>query len=144
MLYDLSNPYDLEKFIEAVRKARERKCRVELKQVRHRTLRQNNYLHLIVAYFAVRYGIGTDDAKQTYFKRLVNKDLFVRDTVLPDGTTRYVTRSTAELSTEEMTLAISRFRNWAAAGGIYLPEPFEEQAIFAAQKEIEQARQYDY
>lgn len=52
-------------------------------------------------------------------------------------------RSSANLTTAEMTQAIDRFRNWSASEcGIYLPSPNEED--FLQSIEVEMDRQSEY
>lgn len=52
-------------------------------------------------------------------------------------------RSSAELTTGEMTLSIDRFRNWSASvAGIYLPAANEQQALIYAQQEIERNKEF--
>ena len=80
--------------------------------------------------------------KDKYYKILCNKDIFVRE--VED---RYlgkikVLRSTSDLDTEEMTRSIERWRNWAAAEGIYIPSPDEHKAVL--QMEIELSRNKNY
>ena len=52
-------------------------------------------------------------------------------------------RSSAELTTAEMSLSIDRFRNWSASvAGIYLPSANEQQMLVYAQQEIERNREF--
>ena len=52
-------------------------------------------------------------------------------------------RSSAELTTGEMTLSIDRFRNWSASvAGIYLPSANEQQMLIFAQQEIERNKEF--
>ncbi|MBO8433177.1 MAG: hypothetical protein IAB08_07800, partial [Bacteroidetes bacterium] len=108
-----------------------------------RTLSQNSYLHVILAYFACQYGETVEYVKREYFKKLVNPATFIRereDRFL--GRIKYL-RSSADLTTEEMTLSIDRFRNWSGAQvGIYLPSPDEGRLISLMEMEIERNKQY--
>lgn len=70
-------------------------------------------------------GTGTTEAyaKEVYFKELANKDIFVRvtkDTLT--GQMVKTTRSTCDLTIDEMRKAITNFRDWALEQGYYLPE----------------------
>lgn len=63
----------------------------------------------------------------------------------PDRKGKEVTylRSSAELTTGEMTLSIDRFRNWSASvAGIYLPAANEQQMLIYAQQEIERNNEF--
>lgn len=143
MIYDLHNEYDLLKFDKYVEKLRNEGVVVEIKRKTKRTLAQNNYLHLILAYFGSQYGCGLDEAKLDYYKRLCNKDIFERTTTGRRGETITILRSSASLTTEELSLSIDRFRNWSASvAGIYLPDANEHQMLLYAQQEVERNKEY--
>ena len=116
MKYDLSNQSDRERLMEHVRQAVEkREGIVEFTaKKRQRSLPQNRYLHVILSYFASQYGESMEYVKEKFFKEVCNRELFyelVNDRIL--GYTERV-RSTADLTTEEMSLAIERFRDFCA------------------------------
>jgi hypothetical protein len=144
MLYDLKNPLQCENFKARVNKLYKEQKVVELTEKKPvRTIQQNRYLHLIIGFFASQYGCTLEYAKQNYFKKLCNKDLFVRETDDKFLGKIEILRSSASLDTREMTIAIERFRNWASAeAGIYLPSPNEEDMLNYAQQEIERYNQY--
>ena len=106
-----------------------------------RSIKQNSYLHLILGYFATQTGDTPEWVKQQYFKKLCNPDIFIgerHDRFL--GTVKYI-KSSAELTTDQMNMAIERFRNWAAAeAGIYLPDPLSHEEILLMQIEVEKHR----
>lgn len=108
-----------------------------------RSLPQNAYLHVIIAYFACQYGEAAEYVKREYFKKLVNPDTFIRekdDRFL--GRIKYL-RSSADLDREEMTLCIERFRNWSSVqAGIYLPSSDESRLISLMEMEIEQNKEF--
>ena len=117
---------------------------VELTEVKpKRTIKQNNYLFLILGLFACEYGESIDYVKEYYFKLAANKTLFLRekeDKIL--GKRRFL-RSSSELTTEEMTLAIERFRDWSSIyAGIYLPSPEEHRLLELADIEISRNKEY--
>jgi hypothetical protein len=98
----------------------------ELKEKRqNRSLSQNSYLHLILSWYALEYGETLEYIKQKVFKIDVNKEIFEYEYVnrlTSEVRTEY--RSTADLDTAELTLAIDRFRDFSIKqAGIYLPEP---------------------
>lgn len=142
MLYDLSDAYQLAEFHKAVARLLEAGAVVELKKKREaRSLSQNAYAHLLIGYFASQYGCGVDEAKVDFFKRAANAVLFERHTQGRAGTRL---RSSADLSKEEMTLAIDRFKNWSASvAGIYLPEATDSRFLMHAQREVEKNKEYD-
>ena len=144
MIFDLNNILDRERFKRRVNTLYQKQVIVTLTEKKQRTLNQNNYLHLILGYFAVETGNTVEYVKREYFKRHCNHDLFVyvkNDTFLQHDVEEM--RSTRDLSKEEMSTAIDRFRNWAAAeGGIHLPSPDEREFLNAI--EIELAKHQNY
>lgn len=108
-----------------------------------RSLSQNAYLHVILAYFACQYGETLEYVKMEYFKRLVNPGTFIRerdDRFL--GRIQYL-RSSSDLDKDEMTLCIDRFRNWSSSkAGVYLPNPDEGRLISLMEMEIERNKEF--
>lgn len=143
-LYNLKNPYDRQKFNDKVKSLLLKQEYVEL-AVKHtkRSLAQNSYLHLLLGFFASEFGYTLEEVKFDIFKRHCNPDIFIRQRRNKRGNeVRYV-RSSTELDTAEMTRAIERFRNYSSAQcGLYLPEPNEHEAIFFAQQQIDQYKDY--
>lgn len=144
MLYDMKNPLDAQNAKTRLELLAKRGCIIELTEKRQkRSLSQNSYLHLLLGYFASQTGNTLDWVKRQYYKRLCNPDLFtgVRDDPYL-GKVSYV-RSSSTLSTDEMTLSIERFRNWAASeAGIYLPEATNPAEIAALEVEVERYKTY--
>lgn len=137
MVYDTSNPLDKANFLLRAKKLADKGAIIELTEKKpRRTLSQNSYLHVTIAYFASQYGCTTEWAKQRYFKQLVNPELFVRekdDEFL--GRVKYL-RSSADLDVSEMSLAIDRWRNWCSMeASIYIPSA--DEAILIQQMELE-------
>lgn len=133
MRYDLENDLDRERFRARVNYLFQARKTVDVLEVRERrTLPQNNYLHLILSWYALETGYTLEEAKQDIFKRLICRDIFV---VLKNG--REVCRSTADLDTLEMTQAIERFRNHSSKDvGVYLPAPNEKDLLQKMEYEI--------
>lgn len=144
MIYNLSNELHRENFKSRVNSLFKQKKIVELSEKKPvRTIRQNRYLHLLLSFFAYQTGNTMEWVKQKYFKVLCNKDIFVRerdDEYM--GNVQYV-RSSADLTTDELTLAIERFRNWSSeSAGIYLPSPNEEDLLTLMDAEVEMNKKY--
>lgn len=144
MVYDTSNPLDKANFLLRAKKLADKGAIIELTEKKpRRTLSQNSYLHVTIAYFASQYGCTTEWAKQRYFKQLVNPELFVRekdDEFL--GRVKYL-RSSADLDVSEMSLAIDRWRNWCSMeASIYIPSA--DEAILIQQMEIEIERNKEF
>ena len=143
MLYDLSKAVDVERIRVKLEYDITHKRLVSYERKEIRTKRQNSYLHLLLGAVAVETGNTLDYVKRQYFKELVNPALFVRqieDTFLNQQ--RNILRSSRDLSTEEMSMAIDRFKKWAAENGIYLPEPGDEDRL--REIALEMARQERY
>ena len=144
MIYDTSNPLDKANFMLRAKKLAENRKIVELTEKKpRRSLPQNKYLHVILAYFGTQTGNTLEWVKQQYYKKLVNPDLFVREKEDKYLGRIKVLRSSADLDTAEMSLSIERFRNWAAQEpGIYIPSA--DEAILIQQMEIEIERNKEY
>lgn len=153
MIRDLSNPFEREQFMAYVQgriqkgmecEAEHRPYPVEIKVKRQgRTLSQNAYLHVLIGFFALEYGCTADEVKVDFYKRKCNKDLYERKKIAKNGQEIVTLRSSSELSTEDMALSITRFRNWASAeAGIYLPSADEYNYISYCQQQIENNKEY--
>lgn len=148
-IFDLKNPYQSRDFLEYARKllsdaGKKDRLVVEVKKrFPQRSSNQNRYLHVILGYFASQTGYSLDEVKQDWFKRHCNSEIFVRERVNARGKVVKYLRSSADLTTAEMTLAVERFRNWSAAEGqIYLPAPNEEQFLLHCEQEAERFKEF--
>lgn len=140
MVYDLNTDIDRERFKRRVSALYERRALVECSERKpQRSGRQNRYLHAILGEFAMQTGNTMEYVKREYFKRSCNPELFVRtayDKLAKRDVERL--RSSRDLDTGEMTTAIERFRNWAAAeAGIDLPAPDDLQGIEYIEREMQ-------
>lgn len=144
MIFDLNNEYQIQRFVEYAKKLLGKRVVVELKEkCANRTLPQNSYLHLILGYFAAEYGCSREEAKVDFYKRDCNRDLYEREKTNKRGKKVTYLRSSAELTTEEMSLSIDRFRNWSASvASIYLPAANEHQMLIYAMQEVERCKEY--
>ena len=107
----------------------ERGAVVELTEKTFRSKNQNSYLHLLLGVVAMETGNTLEDVKREYFKDLVNPDIFRSYRTDNRGNTIRVYRSSAEVSKEEMSIAIDRFKKWGAENGIYMPNPGDESLL---------------
>lgn len=144
MIYNTSNPLDKANFLLRAKKLAESGVIVDLTEKKpRRSLPQNKYLHVILAYFGAQTGNTLEWVKQQYYKKLVNPDLFIREKEDKYLGRIKVLRSSADLDTSEFSLSIERFRNWAAQeAGIYIPSA--DEAILIQQMEIEIERNKEY
>lgn len=137
-IYNLSNPFHRETFNARTARLLDKNAVVELTERKpRRSLRQNAYLHVALAYFSSRSGYTISEVKEWFFKEECNAELFVREKVDNlTGKKRKYLRSSTELDTAEMTMAIERFRNWAAqTADIYIASP--DDPVSVMQMEIE-------
>ena len=143
-IFNLKNEYDIPKFKDYVNKLFRERAVVEVKKkLPNRTLAQNSYLHLLLGYFGSEYGCSLEEAKIDFYKRTCNRDLFERKTVNKKGKEITYLRSSAELTTGEMTLSIERFRNFASSeAGIYLPSSSERDFLIHIQQTIENNKEF--
>lgn len=142
--YDFSRPLDCERAKARLQSLIAKQSpSVEITEKTYRSGQQNKYMHVCIGIVAMETGNTMDYVKRYYFKAHCNADLFV--------TERYDTRlqqnvrtlkSSRDLSTEDMTTAIERFRNWAATEGWYIPTPEEEYMIRQAEIEINRRKEY--
>lgn len=144
MIYNTSNPLDKANFLLRAKKLAESGVIVDLIEKKpRRSLPQNKYLHVILAYFGTQTGNTLEWVKQQYYKKLVNPDLFIREKEDKYLGRIKVLRSSADLDTSEFSLSIERFRNWAAQeAGIYIPSA--DEAILIQQMEIEIERNKEF
>lgn len=142
MQYDLSNQLDRERLKARLTTLLKKGSVIDLTEKVFRSPRQNRYLHLLLGVVAMETGNTLEDVKREYFKGIVNKDIFVSYKVDNRGNTIATYRSTADLSEEQMSVAIDRFKRWGAENGIYLPNP--EDLDLLKQIEIDMGRMNQY
>lgn len=140
MVYDLSTDLDRERFKRRVNVLYDRRAIVECAERKpQRSGSQNRFLHALLGEFAMQTGNTLRYVKEEYFKRLCNPELFVQsvyDPLVKRNVERL--RSSRDLDTGEMTTAIERFRNWAAAeAGIDLPGPDDLRWIEYIEREMQ-------
>lgn len=129
MQYDLSSDFQRKAFLAKAENLLERGAVVELTERAIRTRNQNNYLHLLIGVVAMETGNTLADVKDWYFKRLCNRDLFITTKTDKFAGEVEVVRSSADLTREEMSIAIDRFKRWGSQNGIYMPNPGDESLL---------------
>lgn len=142
MQYDLTSDLQRKAFLSKVDNLLERGAVVELTERTFRSRNQNSYLHLLIGVVAMETGNTLDYCKEMYFKRLVNRDLFISTRVDRYAGEVEVIRSSADLTKEEMSMAIDRFKRWGSENGIYMPNPGDESLL--REIAIEMGRQKAY
>lgn len=142
MKYDLSQDLDRNRYETRSRLMLERRAFVEFGEIVSRTLSQNNYQHLLIGVVALETGEPFDYVKEQYFKRMVNAPYFVvekRDPYLGDTE---VLRSSRDLTKEEMSIAIDRWKRWGNQEGFYMPEPGDKELLRRIQIEMGRNEKY--
>lgn len=104
-----------------------------------RSLNQNSYLWAALGYWGLQTGYTKDEA-EAYYKD-INRDIYHRHKVIAGVEVDYI-RHTYELDKNEMSITIDRFRNWAAANGIYIPSPDDHRQVLLMEMEVERNKQY--
>ena len=129
MLYCLSDELSRNKFKSRVEYLLEHAVLVELTDATRRSTAQNSYLHVVLGAFALHVGEPLQYVKQEIYKRMVNKSLYVREKDNPALGHIVYLRSSTELTKDEMSLSIDRFRKFAAEFGCYTPAPGDFEMI---------------
>jgi len=129
MIYDLRTERGYKGFVARCKQMLLKREVVELTRKEIRTKGQNNYLHLLLGVVALETGNTLADVKEYYFKQICNSDLFHRQHFDKLGNCIDSVRSSADLTKEEMSIAIDRFKRWGAENGIYMPNPGDESLL---------------
>ena len=144
MWYDFSNPFDCERAKTRLQSLiKKQSPSVEIIEHRQRSGPQNRYLHVCIDIVALETGNTMDYVKVNYFKAHVNPEIFVEESFdkrVGHNVPHF--RSSRDLNKEEMTTAITRFRNWASGIGIYIPSPEEEFMLRQAEARIKQNKEF--
>ena len=109
--YDLKKPTRRAQFERYVKQLLDSECFVELKKITDRSISQNNYLYLILSYYAVEFGYSLNYTKQEIFKKLVNPNTFIVEKVSKDGELYKDILSTKVITMPNLALSIERFHN---------------------------------
>ncbi len=134
MIYNLSNQIDRQRAQKRFDELMNEETKIELNKKQKRSVSQNNYLHLLIGYFAIETGYTRVEAKQIY--KNVSPEIFEYE----NKGVNFI-RSSADLSTSEMSKSIDKFRdNASSIAGIYLPEANEDKFLDEIQIEIQRNR----
>lgn len=142
MQYDLTSDFDRERFAARVETLLQKCAVIELTERAFRSPSQNRYLHLLIGVVAMETGNTLEYCKEWYFKRLCNPDIFIIDKKDKFYGEIMILRSSKDLTKEEMSIAIDRFKRWGAENGIYMPNP--EDIHLLQEIEVEMGRMKAY
>lgn len=137
MRYNLANLLELAQADEYLKKLIKQNAIVEIKKVNpRRSLQQNKYLYLLLGIAGMEWGFSIDELK-ILWKRKISPSIFVYE----KNKNKFL-RSTADLTTKELTDAIEQLRKFSAEQGLYLPEPHEEERLRYYANEVEKQSNY--
>lgn len=143
MIFDLSTNDGWKSLMEEIQYHRDKGHKLNITKVSgNRTISQNAYLHLILGWFALYTGYSMEEVKLDIFKRTCNSAIFRVIHTSKSGIPVYSVRSTRELTKEEMSVAIERFRNYSANNGLYLPSAEEKAFLDHIKNELEKSKEY--
>jgi 3-hydroxyisobutyrate dehydrogenase-like beta-hydroxyacid dehydrogenase len=139
--YDLKKPMRRAQFERYVKQLLDSEAFAELKKITDRSLKQNNYYHLIVSYYAIEFGYSKSYAERI-FKEQVNPNIFVVEKMSKDGEMYKDTLSSAKVTMADLALSIERFHNHSAKGGLRLPHPEDLMYLREIMEAIEQNKEH--
>ena len=154
MKYNLVSKHDRAKILADVQKLIERgeKAEAEQKVAFGAELRaikppqsgqQLRFAFVCIGYFACEYGISKYEAEWEYFKNRVNHDIFYHQKVNKRGEPIQYVRHMDELDMGELSLAITRWRNFCSFEyQIYIPDPTDYAFLLHAEKVIEDNKEF--
>ena len=134
MKYDLSNITEANEAFTYLSQLSGKEAVVEIRKISpRRSLSQNNYLHLLLTAFGDYYGYTLEEAKTVY--KYLNKDIYYyRKRNLGFW------RSSADLTKDEMTRSIDRFRQASAEQGYELPLAVDQEWLRRIENDHERIR----
>lgn len=143
MLFDLNNEFHRGQAKLRFEKLLEKRCVIDLTEKTNRTIPQNRYLHACLGCLALHLGETLKDVKRFIFKIKVNPDIFIEEKHIKGVGLVKKLRSSADISKDEMIIAIERLRNWASQEeGIYIPSSEEHLLIQQMEIEYERAKRF--
>ncbi len=154
MKYNLVSKYDREKMLADAKAliARGEKAEAEgksafgaeLKALKpHQSGQQLRFAFVCIGYFAAEYGISKYEAEMEYFKNRVNHDIFYKKKLNRKGEEIGYVRHMDELDMGELSLAITRWRNFCSFEyQIYIPDSTDYAFMLHAEKIIEENREF--
>lgn len=145
MQYDLSSELDRNKAVSRFEYLLKNEKKIELAEKRiKRGLSQNAYAHVCLTAFAIEYGDTIQYVKQELWKKQICPSIFKYERVnRVTGEVRTAYKSSADLDTKEMTIAIDMLRDYASREmGLYIGEPKDMVWVREIQRQEQQLKQY--
>lgn len=141
--YKVSDPREMLLVMDFINRAKEQNAEIVVDYYSpNRSGRQNRYLYFCLSYFAHCYGCTLIECKEIYFKRYACGDIF--QVLIDDKNGNRVDyyRSTADLSKEEMSMAIRNFRAYASIHGIEIPDATDDVSIRWCEQQMQRTKHY--
>lgn len=136
MKYNFAIPAEVTRAREYLHQLIENKSLAEVKKVSpKRSLNQNSYLHLLLQGFGSHFGYSLPEAKLIY--KEINGNIYSYK-----KKDRVFYRSSADLTKEEMTNSIERFREESAKAGYPLPSATDQGWLRELENTIELNEKY--
>jgi len=147
MIYNAKSDHDIRKARLRLEQLISKGHPFELTDVKKRSLKANNYLHLCLSYLAVEIGCKLEYVKVRLWKLTWNRDLFlVKEFSTKTGVEYEYIRSSADLNREEMNQAIKVLIEKALSEcNVLLPNPSDnsyQDDFVLMQREVYNNQQY--
>lgn len=137
MRYDLSRDTEATEAQQFLANCILRDKLIELKIVRPtRSLKANAYYHLLLGICGSEWGYSLAEMK-TMHKRDISPNIFIYY-----KNDKPFTRSSADLTSKELSDSIEQLKKYASEHSLTLPEPNNEEALNYWQNEIEKAERF--
>ena len=122
MLLDTSKPFEAKKAQTRLDFLIGKGAKIDITEKREkRSVDQNSFFYAVLTQFAVEYGETIEYVKERMFKAEINPEIFIFEREnRKTGETRKALKSSADITTTEMALAINKFMKYAAEMGIYI------------------------
>ncbi len=145
MKYNLNNQQEQKQAREYFEKLLSQHSIIEIKKKNPtRSLHQNSYLHLLLSYCALESGLSLEEFKFSIFKVIINRDLFLsKDNNEKMDIEFTKVKSSADLTTLEMSIAVDRLKKFAAEKmDLYLPDAEDSASLRYMENKIEANSRY--
>lgn len=141
--YNPQDPRDFLAALDYVNLAKEQGFEITLDRYSpKRSGKQNRFLYFCLAWFAHSYGCTEIESKEIYLKQFACPQIFEVRHVDNQGRSATYYRSTADLSKEEMAMAIRNFRAYASINGIEIPDANDDISIRWCEQQMQRTKQF--
>lgn len=136
MRFKLKDTAELDRAADYLAKLAGREAVVDIKRWNpNRTLQQNKFYHVVLAYWGLQTGYTSEEAKQLI--KQMQPDIYIYE-----KNDKTFIRSSASINTADMSRSIDRFRQWSAEQGIDLPSADDKNFLEWCEQQIENTGAY--